>query len=106
MASVKPVSTAHYFPPNPQKIGDNLLTVAIAQEFARDHSVVYYYGSPTVCGIIDRFDMERVVSCPVSSLDDSFALCAGTASVARADARSTTTQLLVRLSRAPVDVRY
>lgn len=49
----------HYFPPNPEKLGDNLLTLDIAEQFGREHEVTYY-ATPFVCEVIAKVSSARL----------------------------------------------
>jgi hypothetical protein len=68
--------TVHYFPPNPDKIGDNLLTAALALDTASggwssSPENVRYYAKPIVCDILQKFLIDGVDLTSVSGLEQS-----------------------------------
>lgn len=49
----------HYFPPNPTKLGDSLLTLDIADEFAAEGGEVTYYSTRFVSEVVRAVAGER-----------------------------------------------
>lgn len=62
----------HYFPPNPEKIGDNLLTFGIPYEIACSGKQVLYYAAGMVGGIVSRFCVPEIQIRHVGSVEESF----------------------------------
>ena len=68
--------TIHYFPPNPEKIGDNLLTAEVALDVAcagwqGTRGVVVYYATAVVVGVLEGFELRGIRLVEVADLRES-----------------------------------
>jgi len=71
--------TIHYFPPNPEKIGDNLLTAELALDVACAgwrgvHETVVYYATPVVVRVLSAFDLPGIRMAEVADVGRSATL--------------------------------
>ncbi|MBW2046052.1 MAG: hypothetical protein JRI96_14415 [Deltaproteobacteria bacterium] len=64
----------HYFPPNPHRIGDNLLTFDIALQLSHAKRKLIYYASQTVVEVLKRFDTRSIQYFTVPDLEHAVKL--------------------------------
>lgn len=61
----------HFFPPNPFKIGDCILTWSIVMHYSKLYDRIIYYGSKLICDTLKRFEINNVNFEVVSNIEDS-----------------------------------
>lgn len=63
----QPPDTLHFFPPNPMKLGDCLLTIDVAAQLAQTQPL-RYYTTPFLAAILSYYQLENVTFSPVQNL--------------------------------------
>jgi len=64
------VASTHFFPPNPEKLGDTLLTLDIAEELSHRGSLVLY-STAFVGQVVEVIARGNITVCPVGGLIES-----------------------------------